>query len=128
MYPFFTFADLSLSDVIEDVAVGHIDVSTVGSSGSGNHSGNNVGGDSHLLDADYHSDEDFLVVECRTNNLDLTASLPTPVQSQSQQKSRIPLGSDNNSHHYQQTNITTDTSTATCSDTVDRGEHLGGEK
>lgn len=80
MYPFFTFCDLSLSDVIDDSALGRVDISTVGSGSDSNSSPGRNMVDSRS-ETDY-IDEDFLVVECRTNNVsDLSASLPTPVSS-----------------------------------------------
>ena len=76
VYPFFTFADMSMGDVITDSALGQLDISTLGSGSS--HQSHNTG-DSRSLGADY-SDDEFLVVECRTNAAGtLTASLPAPV-------------------------------------------------
>ncbi|CAI8047090.1 hypothetical protein GBAR_LOCUS26019 [Geodia barretti] len=76
VYPFFTFADMSMGDVITDSALGQLDISTLGSGSS--HQSHNTG-DSRSLGADY-SDDEFLVVECRTNAAGtLTASLLAPV-------------------------------------------------
>ena len=75
VYPFFTFCDLSLRDVIDDSAIGQVDISTVGRGSQGR---NMV---ESRPETDY-MDEDFLVVECRTNVSDMTPSLPTPVFSQ----------------------------------------------
>jgi cysteine protease ATG4 len=76
VYPFFTFADMSMGDVITDSALRQVDISTLGSGSS--HQSHNTS-DSRSLGADY-SDDEFLVVECRTNAAGtLTASLPAPV-------------------------------------------------
>ena len=76
VYPFFTFADMSMGDVITDSALRQVDISTLGSGSS--HQSHNTS-DSRSLGADY-SDDEFLVVECRTNAAGtLTASLPAAV-------------------------------------------------
>ena len=73
VYPFFTFADLSLSDVIDNSALAQVDISTVGSGSSHGSRGYNAD-DSHSFDVDFSPDEDFLVVDCRTSTA--TTSLP----------------------------------------------------
>lgn len=83
VYPFFTFADVSLGDVIDNTALGQVDISTVA---SGSHSSKEtITVNSHSYDIEY-TDEDFLVVDCRTNSLDATSnSLPPGLQLGSRQ-------------------------------------------
>lgn len=110
VYPFFTFADLSLGDVIADSALGQVDISTLGSGGSSSQSHNTA--DSRSLGADY-SDDEFLVVECRTNTAgNLTVSLQAPA---SPQQHRRDGGSseDGGSHETKMQHITLNGANAT---------------
>jgi cysteine protease ATG4 len=109
VYPFFTFADLSLGDVIEDATLGQVDISTVGSDGTHSSRGYDT---VDTRSFDNYSDEDFLVVECRTNSASLTASLPAPVLQQQQREE----ASDDAA---QDSKVTVNGSGATCSDTED---------
>ena len=115
-YPFFTFADLSMSDVIDDAAMGHVDISTLGSNSTQSSGHGNETRDPRSLDADY-SDDDFLVVECRTNAAGgLTASFQTP-SSPSQLEREEGAGDCGRSSQDSKTaNFTANGSSATCSD------------
>ena len=64
-----------MSDIIEDTAFGQVDIITMGHDGHSTRRDDTV--NSCSLDVDY-SDEDFLVVDCRTNGgRDLTAKQRT---------------------------------------------------
>ena len=86
--------------------------------------------DSHSLEAEYHSDDDFLVVECRTNALDLAASLPMPVLAESREKEEEQsavagsggIGGGTLPPQDTANSATTNGSTTTCSDTEDTGK------
>ena len=109
VYPFFTFADMSMSDVIKDTTLGQVDISTLGSGGgSSSHS------DSRSLGADY-SDDEFLVVECRTNAAGtLTASLPAPVPPHQLQRDS---GGSPSDRDPKMQHITLNGANTTCGDT-----------
>ena len=116
-YPFFTFADLSISDVIKDSALGHMDIATI-SSGSTNGSRGGDTADPRSLGDDY-SDDEFLVVECRTSPAgQLTVSLPAPV-SPRQLRREGGADDDESSQGSKTTNATLNGSRSMCSDTED---------
>ena len=105
-----------MSDVIDDAAIGHVNISILGSAGSSSHSSGQDTNRSHLLEPDY-SDDDFLVVECRVTPAgDLTASVT------SEQLRRKGSAIDNRLQDSKGTNVVVSTangSRATCTETAD---------